>query len=815
MEVNTRALQPGGFKCREACIICGKTDWENPDGEPWGPRTIIICQCCSDLTIHVECYHSTYPEKPPLTQTLVNSPNWSFFCSPQCTKIASTIVSLTGKRQTINSTQHSLQLVKYSPSTNRSSLQDITTAIKILHDAFDHGDDLHNGKDIIEMVCKSYEDPLPVTTNNNDKKKKKKPEDKEKKTEEEKEEEGKRDLETVSTAPTNDNDTNNNNKENGSNKEKEEEDGNPKSKDDRDSDTVMTLTIKEEGEKEEEELQLVDFSGFKVVLLRKGPTIVSAATIRIFGSSFAEMPYLATAAGYRREGHARLLITSLDSMLKQLGVQWLVVPALEEAQEFWMDRFGFESFYQGEDAIDVMERCLMPENSHLLRRLVGAPFPTSIGGGGGGGGASQKNKGKGKGKDNTAINNGGGLKSKKQQQTKQQQQQQSQQGGKRVRFAAGAYQESDHEDCDGTIISNLAVTPANKKHQNVDSSKTNKLNDDDVDGEVKGGGSDDGGEGVIAGCGKCGAKDSPDWHLDEDDEDIILCTGCYNAAKKAGKQPIVGKMVTPKQKSSGGGGKGKGTPSISENKKKKKKKGKGKRDNGHGKNKNKKKKKGKKSSKGKAPLSLSLSPPSSSSHTVSSTTVFQKLQRSSRKVRFSLLSGLSMLHHTDEACSAVINADSVMAGLSDRLAASVCELKVVESQLQEKEVENTQLKEQLESAHLKMKEMEMKLSTAVGMVAMQDMVVKTDNNHNHNHNHNHHDNNALVGEGKGGEGVIVVEEKEKSSSEGSVMETDQQQGGKSSRKQSHNNNASSENDEDVVAAFNRLFGDDKNTDMKE
>ena len=671
------------------------------------------------------------------------------------------------------------------------------------------------------MVCKSYEDPLPVTITTN--KKKKKPEDEEKRTEKEKEEEGKSDLEAVSTAPTNDNDINNNNKENDSNKEKEEEEGNVESKDDLDSDTVMTLTTKEEGEKEdevEEESVPVDFSGFKVVLLRKGPTIVSAATIRIFGSSFAEMPYLATAAGYRREGHARLLITSLDSMLKQLGVQWLVVPALEEAQEFWMDRFGFESFHQGEDACDVMERCLMPENSHLLRRLVGAPFPTPTGGGDG----SQKNKknNKVKVKNTTAINNGGGLKSnKQQQQTKQQQKQQSQQGGKRVRFAAGAYKESDHEDCDGTIISKLAVTSDHKKHQNVDGSKRNKLDDDDIDDEVKGG------EGTIAGCGKCGAKDSPDWHLDEDDEDIIVCTGCYKAAKKAGKQPIVGKIITPKQKSSGGGGKGKYTPSISDNndkKKKKKKKsgsggggrggkenknkerGKGTGGNGHGKNKN-KKKKGKKSSKGKAPLSLSLPPPSSSSHTVCSTTVFRELQRSNRKVRLSLLSGRPILHHTDEACSAVINADSVIAGLSDRLAASVCQLRVVESQLQEKEVENTQLKEQLESVLLKMKEMEMKLYTVVDVVAMQDMVVKTDNSNNNN--------NSLVGEGKGGEGVIVVEEEEKSSSEGSVMETDQQRGGSSSRKQSHNNNMSSENDEDVVAAFNRLFGDDdKNTDMK-
>ena len=43
-------------------------------------------------------------------------------------------------------------------------------------------------------------------------------------------------------------------------------------------------------------------------MLRKGAEIVSAATLRVFGTGFAELPFVATKEGFRRAGNCRRLI---------------------------------------------------------------------------------------------------------------------------------------------------------------------------------------------------------------------------------------------------------------------------------------------------------------------------------------------------------------------------------------------------------------------------------------------------------------------------------------------------------------------------
>jgi hypothetical protein len=45
-----------------------------------------------------------------------------------------------------------------------------------------------------------------------------------------------------------------------------------------------------------------------VLVLRKAATVISAAALRVFGASFAELPYVATLEGYRRAGHCRQLM---------------------------------------------------------------------------------------------------------------------------------------------------------------------------------------------------------------------------------------------------------------------------------------------------------------------------------------------------------------------------------------------------------------------------------------------------------------------------------------------------------------------------
>lgn len=55
--------------------------------------------------------------------------------------------------------------------------------------------------------------------------------------------------------------------------------------------------------------QQFDFTQFRTLVLRKGSAMVTVATIRLFGTKFAELPFVATREGYRREGNCRRLIT--------------------------------------------------------------------------------------------------------------------------------------------------------------------------------------------------------------------------------------------------------------------------------------------------------------------------------------------------------------------------------------------------------------------------------------------------------------------------------------------------------------------------
>lgn len=47
---------------------------------------------------------------------------------------------------------------------------------------------------------------------------------------------------------------------------------------------------------------------FRVLVLRKGPVVVTVATLRLFGTRLAEMPFVATKDGYRREGNCKRLM---------------------------------------------------------------------------------------------------------------------------------------------------------------------------------------------------------------------------------------------------------------------------------------------------------------------------------------------------------------------------------------------------------------------------------------------------------------------------------------------------------------------------
>ncbi|KAF3441774.1 hypothetical protein FNV43_RR15689 [Rhamnella rubrinervis] len=84
-----------------------------------------------------------------------------------------------------------------------------------------------------------------------------------------------------------------------------------------------------------------EFGGMYCAILMVNSTVVSAGILRVFGREIAELPLVATSIANHGKGYFQILFSCIEKLLAFLNVKSLVLPAAEEAESIWTDRFGF------------------------------------------------------------------------------------------------------------------------------------------------------------------------------------------------------------------------------------------------------------------------------------------------------------------------------------------------------------------------------------------------------------------------------------------------------------------------------------------
>ncbi|CAM0912296.1 unnamed protein product [Alopecurus aequalis] len=95
------------------------------------------------------------------------------------------------------------------------------------------------------------------------------------------------------------------------------------------------------GKRPKEGLPGQDYSGMYCAVLTLGPTVVSAALLRVMGGDVAELPLVATSKDLQGLGYFQVLFSCMERMLTSLKIKHFMLPAAHEAEAIWTKKFGF------------------------------------------------------------------------------------------------------------------------------------------------------------------------------------------------------------------------------------------------------------------------------------------------------------------------------------------------------------------------------------------------------------------------------------------------------------------------------------------
>ncbi|XP_028777155.1 uncharacterized protein LOC114733823 isoform X2 [Neltuma alba] len=115
-----------------------------------------------------------------------------------------------------------------------------------------------------------------------------------------------------------------------------------------------------------------EYGGMYCAILSVNSTVVSAGMLRIFGKDVAELPLVATSNGNHGKGYFQLLFTCIQRLLALLTVKKLVLPAAEEAESIWTDKFGFHKMKpeQISDCRRNYSQILTFQGTSMLQKMV-------------------------------------------------------------------------------------------------------------------------------------------------------------------------------------------------------------------------------------------------------------------------------------------------------------------------------------------------------------------------------------------------------------------------------------------------------------
>ncbi|KAB5561756.1 hypothetical protein DKX38_006713 [Salix brachista] len=91
-----------------------------------------------------------------------------------------------------------------------------------------------------------------------------------------------------------------------------------------------------------------DLGGMHCAVLLVNHVVVSVAVVRVFGQELAELPIVATSSRWQGQGYFQTLFTCIEKLLGFLNVKNLILPAAEEVESIWKNKFGFSTITQDE-----------------------------------------------------------------------------------------------------------------------------------------------------------------------------------------------------------------------------------------------------------------------------------------------------------------------------------------------------------------------------------------------------------------------------------------------------------------------------------